>query len=309
MSKIEIDSYLKQTAEILIKYSSFIPDIGLYNGKMGIAIFLYRYARYSNKRKYKTYANELIDDVIDALHINTPAGIDDGISGIRFGFDYLSKNGYINIKSDDYFESLNDFIEQSEFETINEKSYFYQGLYWVLLKSEFLENSGFEYILDKIYSKLKNINSKKNILYPKMIQSLLYLVLECCCNKVFGEKSENIFNELETIIKNKLYVEECDGSIFVMFSLCNKILQLKKIKKEYNNSEDMTPSFFDVLFISKSKIIYKHDTFNTYENKLLQIVESKKLINDIFYLINLHNLSLNNCLTGLGWSLLDHFDK
>jgi hypothetical protein len=46
-----------------------------------------------------------------------------------------------------------------------------------------------------------------------------------------------------------------------------------------------------------------------FENKLIQIINDEVLIDELFYLTNIDNLSLDHCLTGLGWSLLEFVDK
>jgi hypothetical protein len=309
MNRIEIDRYLQQNADLLIKQASFIPDIGLFNGKMGIALFLHRYAKYSKQRKYKLYAKELINEIVEELSVTMPVGIEDGACGIRLGFEYLAKNNYISLKSNDTFDELNDFVEQSKPDDIDERTFFSQGLYWVLLKKKSLPNEKFERLLNYLYLNIEKISTKRILLFPQLIQSLLYIVWECLRDEVYLEKVEYIFNKLSILIKNKLFVEDFDGSVYMMFLLYQKILQLKNFKIENNTVSEKSPAFSDVLFISKCRIFYNAEACESFENKLLQIINDKNLIDELFSLVNIHNLSLNNCLTGLGWALLDHFDK
>ena len=143
-----------------------------------------------------------------------------------------------------------------------------------------------------------------------MIQSLLYVVWECLRNKACLEKLEYIFNKLSAMIKFNSFVEDFDGCVYMMFLLHQKISRLKIFKPEEDNTfEEKAPAFSDVLFISTCRILYDTDICDTFDNKLIQIINDKNLIDELFYLVNINNLSLNNCLTGLGWSLLDHFDK
>ncbi|MDR3062274.1 MAG: hypothetical protein LBU57_09215 [Dysgonamonadaceae bacterium] len=313
MNKVKIDCYLKQNADILIKYSSFISNIGLFNGKMGIAIFLYRYANYTKEKSYELYANELLDEIIDDLHAGMPVRIEDGLCGIRLGIEYLLKKKYINIDSNDLYVELDHFIENYELDDICERGAFAKGMYWVLLKNQDLNSHEFSNILDKLISELLKVNCEGTSLFPKMIQSLLFIVWSCLQNEIQIEKIKSIFNELSIIIENKLFFEDFDGSVYMMFLLYKKISQLELFEKENNNNlPEHIPAFSDVLFVSKYILITDLDISGTpdmFENKLVQIINDKDLIDELFYLTNINNLSLDHCLTGLGWSLLEYVDK
>ncbi len=95
-----IDATLKRIANILLINGSFTDNLGLLNGKMGIAIFFFHYARYCNK-VYEDYAGELVDEIYDEINTNTPVNFADGLTGIGWGIEYLVKNGFVQANIDE----------------------------------------------------------------------------------------------------------------------------------------------------------------------------------------------------------------
>ena len=82
---------LQKIANTLLLYSYHIDPIGLFNGKMGIALYLYRYARYADCKYYSEFADELLDKVLDSINHSSP-DFESGISGVGWCINYLMKN-------------------------------------------------------------------------------------------------------------------------------------------------------------------------------------------------------------------------
>ena len=57
------DVLLEKIANHYLFYGSFYSDLGLYNGKMGMIIFFFHYARYTGNSLYEDFAGELLDDI------------------------------------------------------------------------------------------------------------------------------------------------------------------------------------------------------------------------------------------------------
>ncbi|WP_303010560.1 hypothetical protein [uncultured Bacteroides sp.] len=82
-----------------------VHDIGLLNGKMGIAFFFYHYARYKKDSLYEVLAGNLMDEICDNLHDNMPITIDKGLCGIAWGICTLLEQDFLDGDAD---EVLND---------------------------------------------------------------------------------------------------------------------------------------------------------------------------------------------------------
>jgi hypothetical protein len=59
-----IKSRLERIANLLLLNASFIENLGLLNGKMGIAIFFFHYARYTNNKIFENYADDMVDEIL-----------------------------------------------------------------------------------------------------------------------------------------------------------------------------------------------------------------------------------------------------
>lgn len=96
---------LQQIVEMLLLNGTLTEDPGLVHGKMGIAVFLFHYARYTENRLFADYAMDLIEEMQNQLHANSCADYEKGVAGIGVGIGYLIQNDYLDVE-DDIFEDL-----------------------------------------------------------------------------------------------------------------------------------------------------------------------------------------------------------
>ncbi len=101
-----IDALLERIANILLLNGSFTDYLGLLNGKMGIAIFFFHYARYCNNTVYEDYAGEFVDEIYEEINTSTPVNLADGLTGIGWGIEYLVKNGFVQANTDDALSEI-----------------------------------------------------------------------------------------------------------------------------------------------------------------------------------------------------------
>lgn len=97
---------LEQITNTLLLNASFIDNIGLMNGKMGIAISFYHLARKTGNKIYEDYAGELIDEIYEEITANTPVDFENGLAGIGWGIEYLVQNGFIEADTDEVLEEF-----------------------------------------------------------------------------------------------------------------------------------------------------------------------------------------------------------
>jgi lantibiotic modifying enzyme len=94
----------------LLLNASFIENIGLLNGKMGIAIYFFRLARETCNSVYEGYAGELIDEIYEEVHAKTPCDFENGLAGIGWGIEYLIRNKYIDADPNEVLEEFDSQI-------------------------------------------------------------------------------------------------------------------------------------------------------------------------------------------------------
>jgi hypothetical protein len=66
------DELVLRIARHLIMHASFLTDLGLYHGKMGIVLFFAHYARYTGESLYDEFAGKLMDEIQEEIHADIP---------------------------------------------------------------------------------------------------------------------------------------------------------------------------------------------------------------------------------------------
>jgi hypothetical protein len=90
----------------LLLNASFIENLGLMHGKMGIAIYFFHLARETKNQIYEDYAGELIDEIYDEICATTPLDFENGLAGIGWGIEYLVQNGFLEADTDEVLEEF-----------------------------------------------------------------------------------------------------------------------------------------------------------------------------------------------------------
>jgi glycosyltransferase involved in cell wall biosynthesis len=188
----EKDSLAKKE-RIILKHISYIvrhidlsEGIGIMNGKMGILILLYHYAKYSKNTFISRFADSLLEEITDDIPNYLSLNMSNGILGIGWGIEYLSQNTFI---TGDTNVILSDF-DIKIMETTPSRMYNYDLYY------------GFggivRYLLARLYSIKKN--NKKNPFTPDFLREVFNKSKE-----IIENKEDN--NCPETYIEYILYFE------------------------------------------------------------------------------------------------------
>jgi lantibiotic modifying enzyme len=90
----------------LLLNASFIDNLGLMHGKMGIAIYFFHLARQTGNTIYEDYAGELLDEIYEEITLETPLDFENGLAGIGWGIEYLMQNGFIDADTDEVLEDF-----------------------------------------------------------------------------------------------------------------------------------------------------------------------------------------------------------
>ena len=93
------DQTLLQIANCLSINVQKLKYPGLLEGKMGVAVFLYHYARYSGIASFRDIADNLIDEIIDSISMSQMS-FSNGLSGIGWGMKHLLKEQFIHSDDD-----------------------------------------------------------------------------------------------------------------------------------------------------------------------------------------------------------------
>jgi hypothetical protein len=100
-----IEKNLRQIVDMLMLNGTLTECPGLMSGKMGIATFFFHYAQFTGNDLFADYAMDLIGEMLNQIHVNSPADYEKGIAGIGVGIDYLIRNKFL-ITDDDICEDF-----------------------------------------------------------------------------------------------------------------------------------------------------------------------------------------------------------
>jgi hypothetical protein len=186
-------------------HSSFLKDIGLLEGKMGVAIFFFHYAIYTKRSIYSDFGGELIDEICDEIHISDPLNFRNGLAGIAWGIEYLIQKKFVMADSDEILDDLDRRILEWDVRRITDISA-ETGLiglaYYVISrnsnKEKRIRNTTDEYISDLISSLKPKMSSKKQN----------YQVIEYLDTILSGGQIQNKENPLYLFYKNNNYKDD-----------------------------------------------------------------------------------------------------
>jgi len=152
---------LTRIAKFLMLHGSFMNNLGLINGKMGIIIFFSHLSRYTGKKIFEDFAGEMIDEIYKEIHDHYPSDFENGLSGIAWGMEYLIQNQFVEADANAVLEDLDKMILEWDVRKIRDSS---------------LE-TGLEGIAHYVISRFKG-NSKEKVTIPKDYISDLIISLK-----------------------------------------------------------------------------------------------------------------------------------
>jgi hypothetical protein len=106
----------------LIINTSFLSDLGLFHGKMGIALFFAHYYKYTNNNLYNNFIYELMEEVYTEINNELPIGLESGLSGIGWGLAYLLQNKFVEGNPDEILYEIDKKIMEKDVRRMTDKS-------------------------------------------------------------------------------------------------------------------------------------------------------------------------------------------
>lgn len=117
-----MDTTLRRISEYLLLKSSYMRDIGLFHGKMGIAVSLFAYANKYDDKLMEEYAWDLLQQVYEGVHSDLPIGLENGLIGIGYGVTLLYENKWVEGELDSILSEVDEKIMERDPRRINDFS-------------------------------------------------------------------------------------------------------------------------------------------------------------------------------------------
>lgn len=135
---------LAKIADHLIINSSFLDNLGLLHGKMGIVIFFYHYSQYTNNDTIHKFADEILMEVLNEIHDELPVDFANGYCGIGWAIELLLQNNFIEGDSRDILKEVDTKIMERDVSRIADNELFtgIEGvLHYVLFRLSACDNN------------------------------------------------------------------------------------------------------------------------------------------------------------------------
>lgn len=84
----------------LLLSANFLENLGITNGKIGIALYFFSLYRQTRNSMYEDFAFELLEEVDGAINERTLVGFRFGLCGIGWGIEYLVRERFIGVDED-----------------------------------------------------------------------------------------------------------------------------------------------------------------------------------------------------------------
>jgi hypothetical protein len=258
---------LQRIANTLVLYSYHIQNGGLLNGKMGIILFLYRYAEYSGCEYYREFADKLLDNVlVSVAHI--PVDFEDGLSGIGWTVNYLIKGGLVDGDPDDVLQDVDKKVFSS-YRCNPQTSIFGQGIYLIERLKDHPSNVDFEKrVIESLDFCEKGIGGYKGVISLYHINSILFFLLNIennlSGNGAMDSIKKHLPKNLKSVFKDRIFD---DADLYIFKRILDEIdskqktgwntilsFQIPELSGDFDIETMIRISWQEILYFGNSKL-------------------------------------------------------
>lgn len=165
-TNMESEVFLKNIAIQLVLKNGCMSDVGLKKGKMGVVLFLFHYAMYTDNDIFSDFADLILDSLVDELsQVELLTNLSSGLVGIGWAIEYLYQNGFLQEDTNELLEEIDYKVMEISFTRMQDLNldwglggivrYLLARLYTV--KRENKKNPFNDAYLFEVYSRLKII--------------------------------------------------------------------------------------------------------------------------------------------------------
>ena len=105
-------NFLKTYTKQLIARGRSTSDVSLWNGKMGIAIYLLHLSRITQTKDYEIQAKKFIEEVYNTISNQQLFSFGYGLLGIGCGFEYIIEKKFMGGDSDEILQEVDYVAKQ-----------------------------------------------------------------------------------------------------------------------------------------------------------------------------------------------------
>ncbi len=304
---------LSRLAHELAKHAETVNHPGLYDGKMGIVIFLYHYARHFNDSSYTKLADQLLDDVLTNLP-QTPY-FNNGFTGIAWSICHLMDNQFIDGDIDEILGDIDDAIWDPKNEYFRDFQFMFDvGIYMSRRININKYNHTWYERATSYLRKLREIFILRYVSYALPIYSCrgLYSVFQCCDpwlqNGHFIQEIQLVYNELPLLTQMAYQTDQDISGKYILYQLLinseNSIDD--RLKKGIHPPEWGELNLCDIGSFYWSQLIFNHQipVPSIFNQTIPSMMFNDTYIQELLSFLKLHHINMNQNITGLAWFFL-----
>lgn len=292
-------SHDQRITNTLLLNASFIDNLGLMHGKMGISIFFYQLARQTNNPIYEDYAGELIDEIYEEITINNPIDFENGLTGIGWGIEYLVQNGFIEADTEEVLEEFDNRIFKWLIYNTPQSIGLLNGLLGIGA-----------YLLNRIQNpqsnddKISTLTNKQSLIHlidelDRRTQNVLELIMEPqnLSNKVKQHQTTETNGTKETISLHFDLLWDYTVLLWVLTEVYKQNILNFKVEKIINRliepltSDKNLPKLHSNRLLLAVSLIRLHQTLETNPQSFSNVQTTETILTDSNHIKQLQNIS------------------
>jgi lantibiotic modifying enzyme len=309
--------FLKQIADIATAGLP-IDDLSLYDGKSGNILFLFHYWKYTGQPFYRDYANNLLDQVSDNIHLVHSPGFLDGVTGIGWTIEYLARNGFIDVQTDEVLDELDEVIFTARFQRYvvdhDNIDMFGYGLYFLSRfdqhrqcsadASMTLKKQALLFLMDEC-DKMLTFNKNGVLLHPNALASIGYFVMRIQELGIYPGKTRALLKRLSSQFESSRFPFSDPADKFLLMQINNIIEGRNNIQDNHLHTTTMNP-IIESCKVALHQLIYSpyYKSDSRFIKEVFPLLDQKDNLKWFRHPSGAYNLSLNNGIAGIGLALL-----
>jgi hypothetical protein len=309
--------FLKQMADIA---TAGLPsdDLSLYDGKSGSILFLFYYSKYTGQPAYRDYANNLLDQVSDNIHLVHSPGFLDGVTGIGWTIEHLARNGFIDVQTDEVLGELDEAIFAArlqryvvDHDNIDKFGY---GLYFLSRFDQHsqrsvgtamtLKRQALLFLMDEC-DKMLTFNNHEVMLHPNALASIGYFVMRIQELGIYPGKTGVLLKRLASQFEPSRFPFSDPADRFLLMQINNAIEGRQNIQDNHLHQTTLNP-IAESCKAALHQLIYSpyYKSDSCFIQEVFPLLDQDDNLKWFRHPSGDYNLSLNNGIAGIGLALL-----
>lgn len=245
-----ITNGISEIADLLLMKLNLtdIDEIGLLEGKTGIALFLFYYSRYSNKKKYFDKALNLIYDDINRINNEPTSSSSNKLSRIGWTIKHLVECGFLGHEKLKILRDIDSLLYEGMIDDVKEGNYdllhgsLSKGMYF-MSKINKASKLYLTHLVDEL-EKISELNNDGDIMWKTILNPLTNSV---GCNLGLSHGIASIIAFLSCVYKLNINKEKANyllrGAVqFIFKQTLNTEKYISNFPCWVGNDEPLSPS-------------------------------------------------------------------